>query len=623
MKLRNMLLVLLCFAPFAFGQLFTRVGTLPLPAPENAGFGNIVAGYDFDGDGKGEIYLPNNNWADAGAELIPSIYKYEYDGAVGFNMVWKATTAPGLVLQNTWPALCVSDLDGDGRKEIVWAPVNYSPYPANTPRIFVYEYPADGSNNLGVPDLANPGNWLPNTKWAIDTAAGVNLRPFRSIVGDPDGDGIQELMFSTRAGGYAFGVASVSTVPNSGSGSETWTLEYSGGPAGSVAYDIAFPGNKVVYVFLSNGNVLPFKYASGSWSALPAQVGLVPGGSWHSACVVDLNNDATKEIVIAGNGTTERKIYLLQQQGDTLVSSTIADFAPLAGIGGRLYGGAAGDIDLDGKLDFVFGTRDANPNNASIFRLKYLGGDITLPASYATSVIDQGYISPLGGPGRWMHVAIANVDGDPKAEVLYGEGTGETAPIVIIDIEGQLPVELKSFAASVVDGFVQLNWSTATETNNRGFEVQRKVEGSDFVTIGFIQGKGTTTQSQNYSFVDNNVQTGNYQYRLKQMDFDGRSSYSNVVEVSLNPTEFSLAQNYPNPFNPTTTINFNLAKESNVNLKVFNLLGQEIISLVSNEFLNAGSYSYKFDASSLASGTYIYRLEAGDFVQTKKMTLTK
>lgn len=119
------------------------------------------------------------------------------------------------------------------------------------------------------------------------------------------------------------------------------------------------------------------------------------------------------------------------------------------------------------------------------------------------------------------------------------------------------------------------------------------------------------------------VQTLTYQYRLKQIDLDGRYSISSIVEVTMNPNEFSLAQNYPNPFNPGTTINFSLAKEFNVSLKVFDLLGQEIISLLSNEFMNAGSYSYKFDASSLASGTYIYRLEAGNFIQTKKMTLTK
>lgn len=624
MKLRNMLLVLLCFAPFAFGQLFTRVGTLPLPAPENAGFGNIVAGFDFDGDGKGEIYLPNNNWADAGAELIPSIYKYEYDGAVGFNMVWKATLAPGLVLQNTWPAFVVGDMDNDGRKEVIWGPVNYSPYPANTPRLIVYEYAGDGSDNLGVPDLANPGNWLPNSKWAIDTAAGVNLRPFRWVVGDPDGDGVQELIFSTRAGAYAFGVASVNNIPNSGDGSETWTLEYSGGPAGVANYDIANIGNKV-YVFQTNGNVHPFKYESGAWSALPTQVGLVPGGSWNSACVVDIDNNGTKEIVIAGNGSTVREIFLLQQSGDTLVAASIANFGTLAGIGGRLYGGSAGDIDLDGKLDFVFGTRDANPNNASIFRLKYLGGDMTLPASYATSVIDQGYVTPLGGAGRWMHVAIANVDGDPKAEVLYGEGTGEQAPIVIIDIEGQLPVELKSFAASVVDGFVQLNWSTATETNNRGFEVHRKNESSEeWQTIGFVNGSVNSNSIREYNFTDRSVNAGSYNYRLKQIDLNGNFEYyllNEVINIGR-PNSFQLLQNYPNPFNPATTISFQLAEAGIARLVIYDSDGKLVRELI-NEFKPAGIYQHDLDASEMSSGVYFYTLESGMNFQTKSMILLK
>ena len=169
-------------------------------------------------------------------------------------------------------------------------------------------------------------------------------------------------------------------------------------------------------------------------------------------------------------------------------------------------------------------------------------------------------------------------------------------PLVIVT---PITCEFTSFAAKVSGKIVNLNWSTATETNNKGFEVQRKLNGTDFVVVGFIQGKGTTTQVQSYSFVDNTAEAGSYQYRLKQIDLDGSYKYSSVVEVNLNPTEFNLAQNYPNPFNPSTTISFSLAKESNVNLKVFDLLGQEIISLVNNEFMNAGSYSFKFDASSL------------------------
>jgi hypothetical protein len=620
MKFRNLLLIVLFGTPLAFGQLFTRVAELPLPAPENAGFGNMVAGVDFDGDGKMEVYLPNNNWLDAGQELIPTIYKYEYDGALGFSLVWQATLAPDVVVQNTWPALTWGDLDKDGRMEIIWGRVNYSGSPSNDPRVIVYEYAGDGSDNLGVADGAN---WKPNAKWAIDTAAAQNIRPFKWVVADPDGDGTNELVFSTRNGTNIFNVASVSNIPDNGDGSETWTLEYAGG--GAPTYNDLIVLNNYAYVIPANaaGNTIGFKYDAGAWTALPVQVGPVPGGSWNSACVVDIDNNGTKEVVIAANGSSNRNIYLLQQSGDTLTATAISDFGPLAGTGGRLYGGSAGDIDLNGKLDFAFGTRDALPDNAQIYRLEYMGGDITLPASYTQTVIDKGYVPPTFGPGRWMHIAIANVDGDPRAEVLYGEGTGEMAPIIVLDSEGQIPVELKSFAASVVDGFAQLNWSTATETNNRGFEVQRKVNGSDYTAISFVQGKGTTTETQNYSFVDNSVQSGTYSYRLKQYDMDGSYTYSQVVEVSLNPTEYNLAQNYPNPFNPSTTISFSLAKESNVSLRIFDLLGQEIVTLVNNEFMQAGSYSYKFDASSLASGTYVYRLEAGAFVQTKKMTLSK
>jgi len=208
-----------------------------------------------------------------------------------------------------------------------------------------------------------------------------------------------------------------------------------------------------------------------------------------------------------------------------------------------------------------------------------------------------------------------DIDGDTRSTTFPYMGADEASV--------PIPVELTAFSASYENGMVMLKWTTATETNNQGFEIQRK-SNEDYTTIGFVNGNGTTTQPQSYSFTDNEIGNGVYSYRLKQMDYDGTFSYSNVIEVDVTaPLQFELSQNYPNPFNPSTTINFSLAKESNVNLKVFDLLGQEIISLVNNEFMTAGSYSYKFDASKLASGTYIYRLEAGDFVQTKKMTLTK
>ncbi|MCS7054299.1 MAG: T9SS type A sorting domain-containing protein [Ignavibacterium sp.] len=192
---------------------------------------------------------------------------------------------------------------------------------------------------------------------------------------------------------------------------------------------------------------------------------------------------------------------------------------------------------------------------------------------------------------------------------------------------GFIPVELTSFTAAANGNNVVLNWATATEKNNEGFEIQRN-NGNGFVTIGFVKGNGTTTQPQNYSFVDKNVRPGTYSYRLKQIDFGGTSDYSKVVSVEvLNPNEFSLEQNYPNPFNPSTKINFSLAVDSKVSLKVFNVLGQEVTTLL-NGNLAAGYHEINFKADGLNSGIYFYKLEATgidgkSFSSVKKMILNK
>ena len=190
-----------------------------------------------------------------------------------------------------------------------------------------------------------------------------------------------------------------------------------------------------------------------------------------------------------------------------------------------------------------------------------------------------------------------------------------------------VPVELSSFTANVSNGNVVLSWITATETNNKGFEVQRS-SGSDYQTIAFIQGNGTSTQQHSYTYSDQNVTDGSYSYRLRQVDFDGSSAYSQVVEVNVEvPKVFSLAQNYPNPFNPTTQINFSLATDSKVTLKVFDILGQEVATLLNGNLL-AGPHFVNFDASKLTSGVYLYRMDAtgadgSNFTAIKKMLLTK
>ncbi|MFC2119949.1 T9SS type A sorting domain-containing protein, partial [Bacteroidota bacterium] len=198
---------------------------------------------------------------------------------------------------------------------------------------------------------------------------------------------------------------------------------------------------------------------------------------------------------------------------------------------------------------------------------------------------------------------------------------GDTPPAIV-------PVELTSFAANVNnEGDVILNWTTATETNNQGFEVQRSTD-NQFTTIGFVDGFGTSTENHNYSYVDGSVQAGSYTYRLKQVDYDGTFEYSDIVEVNVTvPDVFSLEQNYPNPFNPSTMIKFSLAADSKVSLTVFDILGQEVSNLISGN-LAAGLHEINFNASNINSGVYFYRIDATgvdgtNFTSVKKMILTK
>lgn len=189
---------------------------------------------------------------------------------------------------------------------------------------------------------------------------------------------------------------------------------------------------------------------------------------------------------------------------------------------------------------------------------------------------------------------------------------------------GPLPVELTSFTVNSTNGKVFLNWTTASEKNNLGFNVERKTPNSSWHQIGFIKGNGTTSSNSEYSFKDENPSLdGKSFYRLKQVDFDGSFTYSSEVQVEvISENSFKLEQNYPNPFNPATVLKFNISKPEFVNLTIYNLIGQKVQTVV-NEFLSAGNYKYNVDASNLESGIYFYKLETRSFSQTRKMTLIK
>ena len=231
-------------------------------------------------------------------------------------------------------------------------------------------------------------------------------------------------------------------------------------------------------------------------------------------------------------------------------------------------------------------------------------------------------------PGQWdgSRVILGSVLMDVDTLKMYYAGSngsnfniGLATSFPFIPV----PVELISFIAISNGKEVILNWSTATELNNQLFEVQRSFEGSDFVSVGFVNGKGTTTERQDYTYRDKILADGKYSYRLKQIDYLGRYEYSDIIEIELKVfNSYLLEQNYPNPFNPTTKIGYGIKEKSNVKITILNSIGEEVAMLV-NEEKESGYHTVEFNATNLPSGVYFYQLRAGDFIQTKKMLLLK
>lgn len=543
--MKNILTILLCMVAVVFlttamiGQdAFQRAATIDADTLDIGGYGHTVSGLDIDGDGKLEIYAVNTDWHDvSGYDLVPRIYKYEQVTAgdpTAWQTVW--STRLSMDYQNTWAPLDHGDLDGDGREEIIWGPVNNTAGGLNPvpDRIVVFETPGDGSDNMGVDN--GDGTWRPNARWEISTTPNDNVRPFKWIVTDIDNDGDQEIVSSLRVG-PGMEIYSVDDVPDAADSSETWTTEFSG--LSGVHYDIAVIGN-IAYDISSGGDVTAV-VATGPDTYVPGttQVGLVPGGSWKSAATVDVDGDTQEEIIIAENGSGSRDVLLLQQSGDSLISNVIGS-APATS--GRLYGGDAGDLDDDGGLDYVFGTRDAAPNGL-IHRLEYQSGDITDPNNWELTNIDSLISSTAV---QYDIINVANLDGDAEDEVVY----------------------------------------TGTPRGNSASDTPQPIVILDRVPTGI-----------------------------------GNGRVANLLDG------FDLQQNYPNPFNPETQISFTIPQALMVSLKIYNITGQEVRTLV-NENRSAGTHTVRWDGSNnqgikVGSGVYVYTIRAGKFLQSKKMTFMK
>ena len=315
----------------------------------------------------------------------------------------------------------------------------------------------------------------------------------------------------------------------------------------------------------------------------------------------------TSMLIKSGTSFTADNMTLLPSADFTLTNVNLSKNATVTNSTSATY------------VSRVYKFSATTPSYSGTIRINYLVGELnsltesSLQVNVHNGIAWNPYTSATNDATN--HYVVSNaVASLPLNEIAVGSSASP------------LPVELVSFTAEAAGKNVELRWSTATEVNNAGFEVQRsQAEGErkEWIGVGFVEGHGTTNAPQAYTFSDN-PGAGAFQYRLKQIDRDGKFEYSQAVEVTAisTPKEFALAQNYPNPFNPTTAISYQLSAFGFTTLKVYDAIGREVATLV-NEVKEAGTYSAQFDGAKLSSGIYFAKLSSSGKTQIRKLVLMK
>jgi uncharacterized delta-60 repeat protein len=464
------------------------------------------------------------------------------------------------------------------------------------------------------------------------------------------------------------------TIKYNSAGTEQWTVVYNG-PGNFIDYacKVAVDDSGNVYVTGWSANINGFNdFATVKYDTNGVQKWAAryhgPVSESDEACY-DMAVDCLENVYVTGGGVgeTSGRDYTTIKYNPSGTEAWVAiyngpdnDFDVAQAIavdcGGNVYvtGKSAG---ANTNLDYL--TIKYNSSGAEEWASRYDGGANAEDGATAIAIDNSGniyvtgesmnsssdfdyatvkynpsgieeWVSSYNGPGNgddWCTGISVNNSGNVFVTG-YSFDTNSSYDYATIKYqETFVPVELASFSAEAVENSVVLNWTTSTEINNKGFDIERQVH-NKWEKIGFVGGSGTTTETKAYSFTDNNVAAGNFRYRLKQIDLNGSYKYSNEIAVSFNNLpEFSLYQNYPNPFNPETNISFRLGSDSKVILEVYNILGQKVAVPVYNE-MAAGEHNIKFDASDLSSGIYFYTLKANSIggtsrLITKKMILLK
>jgi outer membrane protein assembly factor BamB len=571
---------------------------------------------DINGDGIEDVVVATDNYW---------VIAYNGNSSVSADILWKfstyiSSTNAGAVeyVQN----LQITDINNDGMEDVIIGTQggNESVYALNgKDGAMIWEY--------GFPATYSDGDIM-----------GIDVKR------DWTGDGIPDVLVSASGNEFdGTGRFSVYLV-NGANGQEIWSINQSAQK--KLKYDITSTTSGGAFgTRVSSVNEVVGFNRSGviAWSFPTA------GTPWRLGEIQNIGGDSGTDIIV---GTTTGQVYALASDAGVQIWNTyignvfIEDLRVVQDINGNgvqdiLVSGIAPAIHLlEGSTGAIIWTHYVNGNILGIGELPDMTGD-ALPEMGASdlgnlvSVINSKSGTPLftysfGTGSNYaaeMISAMGEVDGVGAGEFIAGSRGG-----LLIAFsggrDGIVPVEMTSFAASVNGSEVTLNWTTATELNNKGFTVERKSEKGNWEVLTFIEGNGTTSEVSAYSYVDAGVAYGIYSYRLLQTDYDGTSVYSKEVEVEVGlPIQYSLDQNYPNPFNPSTVIKYAIPLEGKVQIKIYNSIGEEVASLV-NLFQAPGTYQVEWNGRNnqnvtVPSGVYIYRIEAGTFTSSKKMLMLK
>lgn len=413
-----------------------------------------------------------------------------------------------------------------------------------------------------------------------------------------------------------FSISDYATIKYSNDGIQLWAVHYNG-PDGLYdnAYGIALDTYGNVYVTgQSYGVTTEFDYATVKYNPNGEQLWVAryngPANLGDNAASISV--DAYGNVYVTGSSTgigTLTDFATVKYNSDG-----IEQWVQRYNGQGNQYDGA-NSIALDGDANvYVTGSSGLGT-----------GDDYDYATIKYNTSGEELWIKYYNGPGNGEDRAKLLVVDHASNVYVTGFSFGNNYDYATIKYsQDPVPVELTSFLATLQSHNVILIWTTATELNNFGFEIERSTNKTDWRIIGFKEGNGTTTETHNYSFVDNLYEI-NFQkiyYRLKQINYDGSFEYLNAIEVDIPPSEFDLFQNYPNPFNPNTVISWQVPVGSWQTLKVYDLLGREVATLV-NEYKSAGNHSVEFNDAGLPSGVYLYKMQTTNFSTSRKMILIK